>query len=89
MYLAAPISAGFRRIRSRPYRPQTNGKAERFNRTLLEEWGYAQPFDSSATRAAARPDFLHTYNHHRAHTALAGKPPISRLTVNDLSGHYS
>lgn len=74
---------------TRAYRPQTNGKAERFNRTLLEEWGYAQPFDSSATRAAALPDFLHTYNHHRAHTALAGKPPISRLTVNDLSGHYS
>ena len=74
---------------TRPYRPQTNGKAERFNRTLLEEWGYARPFDSSAHRAAALPEFLHTYNHHRAHTALGGKPPISRVPVNDLTGHYS
>ena len=74
---------------TRAYRPQTNGKAERFNRTLLEEWGYAQPFDSSAARAAALPEFLHTYNHHRTHTALGGKPPISRVAVNDLTGHYS
>jgi len=74
---------------TRPYRPQTNGKAERFNRTLLEEWGYAQPFDSSADRTAALPKFLHTYNHHRTHTALGGNPPISRLPVNDLPGHYS
>ena len=74
---------------TRPYRPQTNGKAERFNPTLLEEWGYAQPFDSSADRTAALPEFLHTYNHHRTHTALGGNPPISRLPVNDLPGHYS
>jgi transposase InsO family protein len=70
----------------RPYRPQTNGKAERFNRTLLEEWGYREPFDSSAQRAAALPDFLHTYNHHRTHTALGGHPPISRLPVNNVPG---
>ena len=74
---------------TRAYRPQTNGKAERFNRTLLEEWGYARPFNSSAERTAALPQFLHTYNHHRAHTALSGNPPISRLPVNDLTGHYS
>jgi transposase InsO family protein len=73
----------------RPYRPQTNGKAERFNRTLIEEWGYAQVYDSSTARAAALPEFLHTYNHHRAHTALGRKPPISRIAVNDLPGHYS
>lgn len=73
----------------RPYRPQTNGKAERFNRTLLEEWGYREPFDSSAQRAAALPDFLHTYNHHRTHTALGGHPPISRLAVNNVPGQNS
>jgi transposase InsO family protein len=72
---------------TRRYRPQTNGKAERLNRTLLEEWAYAQVFDSSQQRAAALPDWLHTYNHHRGHTALGGLPPISR--VNNLPGHYS
>jgi transposase InsO family protein len=70
----------------RPYRPQTNGKVERFNRTLLEEWAYAAVFHSSRERAAALPGWLHTYNHHRTHTALSGHPPISR--VNDLAGHY-
>ena len=71
----------------RPFRPQTNGKAERFNRTLAEEWAYAAVFASSAERAAALPAWPHTYNHHRAHTALAGQPPITR--VNNLSGHYT
>lgn len=63
-----------------PYRPQTNGKVERFNRTLLEEWAYAQVFSSSTERAEALTGFLHTYNHHRSHTALGGLPPISRVT---------
>ena len=72
---------------TRPYRPQTNGKAERFNRTLAEEWAYQRPFTSSADRAAALPIWLHTYNHHRGHTALAGHPPITR--VNNRPGHYS
>ncbi|MGY1827125.1 integrase core domain-containing protein, partial [Blastococcus sp. SYSU DS0541] len=70
----------------RPYRPQTNGKVERFNRTLLEEWAYAAVFHSSRERADVLPGWLHTYNHHRSHTALDGQPPISR--VNDLPGHY-
>ncbi len=74
---------------TRRYRPQTNGKAERFNRTLLEEWAYAQPFSSGSDRAAALPGWLHTYNHHRTHTALEGRPPISRVTVNDVTGHYN
>ena len=71
---------------TRRYRPQTNGKAERFNRTLLEEWAYARPFTSGSERAAALPGWLHTYNHHRTHTALGGHPPISRIAVNDLVG---
>jgi transposase InsO family protein len=70
---------------TRSYRPQTNGKAERFNRTLADEWAYAQPFTSSADRAAALPAWLHTYNHHRGHTALDGHPPITR--VNNGAGH--
>jgi transposase InsO family protein len=72
---------------TRSYRPQTNGKAERFNRTLADEWAYQQPFTSSADRAAALPGWLHTYNHHRGHTALNGHPPITR--VNNPAGHYS
>jgi transposase InsO family protein len=73
---------------TRSYRPQTNGKAERFNRTLADEWAYIRPFDSSADRAAALPGWLHTYNHHRSHTALGGQPPISRTTVSNGTGHY-
>ncbi len=74
---------------TRSYRPQTNGKAERFNRTLADEWAYIQPFESSADRAAALPFWLHTYNHHRSHTALGGEPPISRASVNNAAGHYT
>ncbi|GAA3223967.1 IS481 family transposase [Pseudonocardia petroleophila] len=72
---------------TRRYRPQTNGKAERFNRTMLEEWAYQRPFTSNTDRAQALPGWLHTYNHHRGHTALGGLPPISR--VNNPPGHYS
>jgi transposase InsO family protein len=72
---------------TRNYRPQTNGKAERFNRTLSDEWAYVRPFADSDDRAAALPIWLHTYNHHRSHTALGGLPPISR--VNNAAGHYT
>ncbi|MFI1397615.1 integrase core domain-containing protein, partial [Streptomyces sp. NPDC020681] len=72
---------------TRIYRPQTNGKVERFNRTLLEEWAYLRPYTSNTERTAALTDFLHTYNHHRSHTALEGKPPITR--VNNAPGQYS
>ncbi|MEU9413765.1 IS481 family transposase, partial [Streptomyces sp. NPDC048281] len=71
---------------TRPYRPQTNGKVERFNRTLLDEWAYVRPYTSNTERTAALADFLHTYNHHRGHTALGGHPPISR--VNNPAGQY-
>jgi transposase len=72
--------------KTKPYRPQTNGKVERFNRTMLEEWAYVKPYTSEAERRAAFDVFLHLYNHHRSHSALGGKPPISR--VNNLDGYY-
>ncbi|MEU5668544.1 IS481 family transposase [Streptomyces longwoodensis] len=72
---------------TRIYRPQTNGKVERFNRTLLDEWAYLRPYTSNDERTAALADFLHTYNHHRCHTALGGQPPISR--VNNPVGQYT
>ena len=72
---------------TRPYRPQTNGKAERFNRTLLDEWAYVRAYETNAQRAALLPEWLHLYNHHRSHTALGGCPPVER--VNNLPGNYS
>ncbi|MDR7330482.1 IS481 family transposase [Corynebacterium guangdongense] len=66
--------------RTRPYRPQTNGKIERFHRTLADGWAYATCYDSEAARRAALPGWIHHYNHHRAHSAVGGKPPITRLT---------
>ncbi len=73
--------------RTRPYRPATNGKVERFHRTLLEEWAYGRSYASNSEREAAYPDWLHRYNHHRGHTALAGRPPASRVT--NLTGQYT
>jgi transposase InsO family protein len=66
--------------RTRPYRPQTNGKVERFNRTLLDGWAYRRLYPSEAARRAAFGPWLHGYNHHRPHSALGGRPPISRCT---------
>ncbi|MFE2654735.1 IS481 family transposase, partial [Streptomyces sp. NPDC018007] len=71
---------------TRAYRPQTNGKVERFNRTLLDEWAYIRPYTANTERTDALADFLHTYNHHRSHTALGGHPPITR--VNNPAGQY-
>ena len=79
--------AGIVHKRTRPYRPQTNGKVERFNRTLLDEWAYAQPYPSDTARREAFPAWLHHYNHHRGHTALGGQPPASR--VPNLTGQYN
>lgn len=72
--------------RTRPYRPQTNGKIERFHRTLADGWAYARFYESETERRAALPDWIHFYNHHRHHSAVGG-PPISRL--NNLPGHHT
>ena len=88
-YLGKDFTAaldGIRHKRTRLYTPKTNGKVERFNRTLLEEWAYVRVYFSDEERAAALDDWLHLYNHHRHHTAIGG-PPIAR--VNDLLGQYS
>jgi transposase InsO family protein len=73
--------------RTRPYRPQTNGKVERFHRTLADEWAYARLYTSDTERCNEFSIWLHTYNHHRGHTALGGQQPASR--VPNLSGQYS
>jgi hypothetical protein len=77
---------GITHNRTRPYRPQTNGKCERFHRTLADGWAYARFYDSEAERRAALPDWLHFYNHHRIHSAIGGTP-ISRN--NNLPGHHT
>ena len=69
---------------TRPYRPQTNGKIERFHRTLAFEWAYARHYTSAAARAETYQAWIHSYNHHRPHTALGGLPPINR--VHNVSG---
>jgi transposase InsO family protein len=70
--------------KTRPYRPQTNGKAERFIRTMLERWAYATPYPTEHHRANALPNAIDTYNRNRPHRALGGRTPLQR--VNDLSG---
>jgi transposase InsO family protein len=81
---------GIRHLRTRPYRPRTNGKAERFIRTLLAGWAYGAIYGSSHERAAALDGWLWTYNHRRPHGALSHKPPIARLNeLNNLAGSYS
>lgn len=72
--------------RTRPYRPQTNGKCERFHRTLADGWAYARFYPSETERRAALPDWLHFYNHHWIHSAIGGTP-ISRN--NNLPGHHN
>lgn len=71
---------GITRLRTRPYRPQTNGKVERYQRTMRDEWGYGKAYASESARRNALTTWLHIYNHHRPHTAIGGKPPISRVT---------
>jgi transposase InsO family protein len=73
--------------RTRPYRPQTNGKVERFNRTLASEWAYAQTYLSDQARTSTYLDWLHHYNHHRPHTGIGGLVPAAR--VHNLTRNYS
>jgi transposase InsO family protein/transposase len=81
---------GIRHLRTRPYRPRTNGKAERFIRTLLAGWAHGAIYGSSRERAQALDGWLWTYNHRRPHGALSHKPPIARLNeLNNLPGFYT
>ncbi len=91
-------SRAFRRLcrrlglkRTRPYRPRTNGKAERFIQTALREWAYARSYDSSEQRGRHLPAWLHQYNWHRPHASLDYHPPVSRLglSVNNLVGLHT
>ena len=83
-------SMGLKHLRTRPYRPRTNGKAERFIRTLIGGWAYGAIYGSSSERTAALDGWLWTYNHRRPHGALSHQPPIARLNeLNNLAGSYS
>jgi len=77
---------GITHKRTRPYRPQTNGKIERFHRTLADGWAYARKYESNTQRNQALPGWIHFYNHHRQHSAIRATP-ISRL--NNLPGHHT
>ena len=77
-------AAEARHLRTRPYTPRTNGKAERFIQTCLREWAYASPYQSSDERTQAMPAWLCDYNTQRPHSALDGKPPISRLAADNV-----
>ena len=70
---------GLKHVRTKPYTPKTNGKAERFIQTALREWAYARAYDTSQQRADNLPVWIHMYNWHRPHSSLNSKPPISRL----------
>jgi transposase InsO family protein len=77
---------GIQPKKTRPYRPQTNGKIERFHRTLADGWAFSRHYSTESARRAALPAWLHFYNQHRPHTAIGKVPPITRL--NNLPGHY-
>ena len=82
---------GIRHLRTRPYRPRTNGKAERFIRTMLGGWAYAAVYQTSAQRTRALPAWLDFYNYHRPHGSLSRQTPVARLDAlgNNLVGSYS
>ena len=86
IHAAACRALGIRHLRTRPYRPQTNGKAERFIRTLLAGWAYGAVYGSSEERTRALDGWLWHYNHRRRHSALSHQPPVSRT---NLLGSYT
>ena len=88
-FAAAVGTASLRHIRTRPYTPRTNGKAERFIQSSLREWAYAQPFHSSDERGIAMLSWINSYNHRRPHSALGGLPPITRIARDNLLGNDS
>ncbi|BCI53143.1 IS481 family transposase [Mycolicibacterium litorale] len=81
---AETLGADIAHKKTRPYRPQTNGKVERFNRTLNQEWAYSETYFSDEARAATYQNWLHHYNHHRPHTGIKSKTPIDRLRDHNL-----
>jgi transposase InsO family protein len=81
------LELGITPKRTRPYRPQTNGKIERFHRTLADGWAFRKFYPSEADRLAALPTWVHQYNHHRPHSAIGKVAPITRL--DNLAGHHS
>jgi transposase InsO family protein len=90
LHALACRALGVRHLRTRPYRPRTNGKAERFIRTMLGGWAYGAIYASSAERAAALDGWLFHYNHHRPHGSLSHKPPAARLReLNNLARPYT
>jgi transposase InsO family protein len=80
-FQAALTELGAVHLVTQPYRPQTNGKVERFHRTMVEEWAYVRPYTSNAQRLAALPRWVDAYNRRRPHTALGGRTPASRLST--------
>ena len=91
LFAATCLQLGIKHRFTRPYRPQTNGKAERFIQTITREWAYARSYDSSDHRASFLPYYLHDYNFHRPHSALNSLPPSSRLpnTADNVSRRNS
>jgi transposase InsO family protein len=83
---------GIRHLRTQPYRPRTNGKAERFIQTMLREWAYGRLYGSSAERSSQLASWLERYNYRRKHGSLGHRPPVARLNEllgNNLLGNYS
>jgi len=89
LFASAIATHGLRHKRTRPYTPKTNGKAERFIQTSIREWAYASPFASSDQRTRAMHPWLHDYNTARPHSALGGRPPISRINQDNVLGNDS
>jgi transposase InsO family protein len=84
------VRLGLKHRRTRPYTPRTNGKAERFIKTAINEWAYACTFQNSHDRTASLAVWTHQYNWHRPHASLNQQPPISRsgIDVNNLVTHH-